>query len=82
MARFIFEKVIYRYSIISELIVNRGIKNIKKVITETKRYYIRRKVTSVYNLRANGLLEVRYIPLVKIISIYMIKATVISQYCY
>ncbi|PMD16209.1 hypothetical protein NA56DRAFT_580917, partial [Hyaloscypha hepaticicola] len=58
--KFIYNEIIYRYSIFGKLKINRGSEFKKNVIIEFKKLRIARIVISVYNIKANSIVEYKY----------------------
>ena len=58
--KFIYNKIIYRYSVFGKLKVDRGSEFKKSIITEFKKLEITRIVISIYNTRANSIVKCKY----------------------
>ena len=58
--KFIYNKIIYKYSVFEKLKVNKGLKFKKNIIIEFKKLRIIKIVISVYNIKVNNIIEYKY----------------------
>jgi hypothetical protein len=67
MAKFIYDKIIYRHGVFGKLKVDGGSEFKKKIITELKKLGITRTVISVYNARVNNMVERGYQLIIRVL---------------
>ena len=58
--KFIYNKIIYKYSIFGKLKVNKGSEFKKSIIIEFKKLGIARIVIFIYNIRVNSIIKYKY----------------------
>jgi hypothetical protein len=58
--KFLWEDIICRYGIFGRLVINKGLENKDLVVQFVINYNIKRVVISLYNIKANGMIERDY----------------------
>ena len=60
VAKFIYNKIIYKYNVFKKLKINRNLKFKKKVIIKLKKLNIIKIIIFIYNIKVNNIVKYKY----------------------
>ena len=60
VAKFIYNKIIYKYNVFKKLKINRNLKFKKKVIIKLKKLNIIKIIIFIYNAKVNNIIKYKY----------------------
>jgi hypothetical protein len=64
IAKFLWEDIVCKHGIFGRLVIDRGLKNKNLIMQFVTDYNIKRVVISPYNVKANGMIERGYKPVI------------------